>query len=201
MLTVFQKLYRRNLLRNMESVSGSGSTLEQTGELRSQLPLLLNELGVRSVLDAPCGDFNWMRHVVAGIEHYTGVDVVPDIIEANQRSYGCPTREFRVADICQDPLPCADLVLCRDCLVHLCFADIFRAIGNFRRSGSRYLLTTTFTGLPGNADIVTGEWRPLNLLLPPFGFPVPERVLNERCSEGSWHDKCLALWPLEALRL
>ena len=184
----------------MESLSGSGSTLEQTGELRSQLPGLLNELGVRSVLDAPCGDFNWMQHIVTGIECYTGVDVVPDIIEANQRKYGCPTRQFRIADICQDALPCADLILCRDCLVHFSFADIARAIANLRCSGSRYLLTTTFTRLQANVDIVTGEWRPLNLLLPPFRFPLPERVLDERCSEGSWHDKSLALWPLEAVQ-
>ena len=184
----------------MESVSGSGSTLEQTMELRSQLPVLLKELGVRSMLDAPCGDFNWMRHLVAGIERYTGVDVVPDLIGANQRKYGDSIRQFRVADICRDPLACADLILCRDCLVHLSFADIARAIGNFRRSGSRYLLTTTFTDLQANVDIVTGEWRPLNLVLPPFDFPRPERVLNERCSEGSWSDKSLALWPLETIQ-
>jgi hypothetical protein len=200
MLTIFHALYRRNLLRNMESLSGSGSTLEQTGELRSQLPALLNQLGVRSVVDAPCGDFNWMQHLVASIERYTGVDVVPEIIQANQRKHGSSTRQFRVADICQDSIPCADLILCRDCLVHLSFADIARAIGNFRRSGSRYLLTTTFTDLQANVDIVTGEWRPLNLVLPPFDFPRPEHVLNERCSEGCWSDKSLALWPLETIQ-
>src|SRR5262249_48072014 len=46
-----------------ESVCGPGSSLSQTDEIRRMLPLLISETGTRSFLDAPCGDFNWMRHV------------------------------------------------------------------------------------------------------------------------------------------
>ena len=41
-----------------------------------------------SLLDAPCGDFNWMRHVPLGGVSYTGADVVPELIARNRRDYG-----------------------------------------------------------------------------------------------------------------
>jgi SAM-dependent methyltransferase len=200
-LTKFESLYRRNLLRRMESVSGSGSTFEQTGELRAQLPALFRQLDVHSVLDAPCGDFNWMQHVISSIDSYTGIDIVPDIVDSNRSRYQSAARIFLTGDLCEDALPSVDLVLCRDCLVHFPYADIARAIDNFRRSGSRYLLMTTFPAHEANGDIITGEWRPLNFERAPFLFPPPSSVLNERCSEGSgaWDDKSLGLWLLKDL--
>jgi hypothetical protein len=48
-----------------------------------------------------------------------------------------------MCDLTRDPLPKVDLVLCRDCLVHLSFDDIYESLDNLRRSGSMLLLTTT----------------------------------------------------------
>ncbi len=59
----FRRIYTRNAWGSKGSVSGSGSESEFTASLRVTLPDLLRELGVRSVLDAPCGDFNWMQGV------------------------------------------------------------------------------------------------------------------------------------------
>lgn len=73
-----------------------------------------------------------------------------------------------VADITVNPLPTADLILCRDCLVHLSFAHIDAALANFRASGARWLLTTTFPMIEENVDCEDGDWRALNLTLPPF---------------------------------
>jgi hypothetical protein len=45
---------------------------------------VLHDLGAQSLLDAGCGDFNWMRTVdLPGIK-YIGVDVVSDLIERNR---------------------------------------------------------------------------------------------------------------------
>jgi len=43
---------------------------------------------------------------------------------------------------------------------------------------------------------VTGDWRLLNLQRPPFNFPPPLRLMNERCTEsrGAFGDKSLGLW-------
>jgi hypothetical protein len=110
-------------------------------------------------------------------------------------------RRFVRADVLRDPLPRADAVLCRDLFTHLSFAEIRRAVANFRRSGATYLLTTTYTNPRPNHDTAGGEWRTLNLTLPPLCFPAPLRVVNEKCVEarGTLADKSLAVWRLADL--
>ena len=185
-------------------VSGAGSDLAQTAVIRAALPQLLEDLGVRSILDAPCGDFYWMRECRLDVDRYIGMDIVPALVEENLREYAAPGREFIVGDVVADLLPQVDLIFCRDCLVHLRAHDALTAIKNFQRSGSTFLLTTTFPArkVNGNVD-QTGEWRPLNLMLPPYTLPPPLRVLNEGCTEenGRYADKSLGLWALADLSL
>ncbi|WP_228000736.1 class I SAM-dependent methyltransferase [Nocardia australiensis] len=197
----FTHIFRSNLWSS-GSVSGPGSELAQTRQLCAGLPELLSRFGVRTLLDLPCGDFGWLSGVDLGVERYIGADIVAELVEQNTQRYASAgKREFRVLDLTADPLPEADAVLCRDCLVHLSFEDIGQALRNLRRSGSRYLLTTTFVELTANTDIPTGNWRPLNLRLAPFGFPEPLAILVEGCTEedGAYADKALALWSISEL--
>ena len=129
---------------------------------------------------------------------YTGVDIVAELIAANASCYTTERRRFVCADMTRDHLPQADLILCRDGLVHLSFADARAAIRNFRRSGSRYLLATTFVNQSRNLDVATGGWRVLNLQAAPFFFPEPLALIDERCmhSDGRYRDKRLGLWRL-----
>lgn len=199
---LFTEFFRRNKWNGRQSLSGTGSDADQTRVIVQELPLLLRRLGVRSVLDIPCGDFEWMKRVdLAGIE-YIGADIVAPLIDANRRRHARDGVEFRVLDLTRDRLPAADLVLCRDCLVHLSFAQAQQALANISASGARYLLTTTFTGRFENADIPTGKWRALNLQRPPFNLPPPLELINEHCTEkdGRYADKSLGLWPVVALR-
>lgn len=184
-----------------ESLSGPGSSLAQTTAIRERLPLLLEHLGVRSLLDAPCGDFNWLRQVRLGVDTYAGVDMLTEIVAENQRRHTTPSRTFRPADLRTDDLPRMDAILCRDCLVHLSFAAAMAVLRNFKRSGARYLLTTTFPSRRANADTARCEWRPLNLELPPFNFPSPLRIVNEQCTEagGAYRDKAIGVWRLADL--
>src|SRR5262249_28756808 len=108
-------------------------------------------------------------------------------------------RRFLCLDMTRADLPAADLILCRDGLVHLSFADARAAIRNFRRSGSRYLLTTTFVGRGRNVDTATGGWRALDLQAPPFRFPPPLTLVDERCGQTDGRDKGLGLWKLADL--
>jgi SAM-dependent methyltransferase len=199
---LFTDFFRRNKWGGRQSLSGTGSDADQTRVIVRELPLLLRRLGVRRVLDVPCGDFAWMKQVdLAGID-YLGADIVAPLIEANRRRHAQAGVEFRVLDLTRDRLPAVDLVLCRDCLVHLSFAQAQQALANIAASGARYLLTTTFTGRSENADIPTGKWRALNLQRPPFDLPPPLEIINEQCTEkdGRYADKSLGLWPLTALR-
>ncbi len=202
--TIFRRIFQDNLWGNSESVSGEGSNLARTALVRSQLPALLARHGVRSILDAPCGDFFWMKEVQLGEIDYIGVDIVADIVAKDLELYAGPRRTFLLCDLVEDPLPRADLILCRDCLVHLTYAETRRAIDNFRRSGATWLLTTTFTGPRENQDIATGDWRAINLERPPYGFPAPVEVINEGSDEvdeelGAFPDKSLGLWRLADL--
>ena len=200
---VFTEIYRTNGFGGSESVSGPGSDLASTAALRAGLADLLREIGARSLLDAPCGDFNWMKEVPLELDSYVGVDVVAELVARNRERYGNATRTFLHADILRDPLPCADVIFCRDCLVHLPLADCRVALQNFKRSGSRWLLTTSFIRTEENVDITAGSWRQLNLEKPPFDFPPPHRTIDERNVRlgGIYADKRQALWEISSLPL
>lgn len=198
---VFDRIHRDNRWHSATSRSGTGSEPEQTVAVREQLPGLLAELSCRSLLDIPCGDFSWMSLTELPVERYIGADIVPALTDANELRYGSERRRFRTIDLVTGPLPMVDLIFCRDCLVHLSFADIAAALGTVRASGATYLLTTTFTGREANHDIPTGAWRPLNLERAPFCFPPALQYLDERCQEGRgrFADKQLGLWRVADL--
>ena len=188
------------LYRQTESKSGGGSTLNQTQTIIQEIPILLNTLNVTSLLDAPCGDFNWMKCVdLTGIK-YTGIDIVSSVINQNNNIYANKNISFAVLDILTDNLPKSDIILCRDCLVHFTIDGVFEAVKNFKKSGSKYLLTTTFTGDRINKlTALMGHWNPYKLTAPPFNFPEPLLIINENCTEANreYTDKSLALWKLE----
>lgn len=196
---VFGRIYETNYWAG-ESRSGQGSDLVQTAEVRRVLPLLMQELGASSLLDLPCGDFHWMKEVALPGD-YIGGDIVGELVRQNNEKYGSPRRRFVQLDACNDDLPRVDLILARDMLVHLCYADIVRALRRMKASGSTWLLATTFPERDENRDIVTGDWRPLNLQRPPLAFPPPHRLVNEHCTQdnGMFADKSLGLWRLQDL--
>jgi hypothetical protein len=169
---------------------------------RAAFEALVRELSVRSLLDAPCGDVNWLSTFDLSLDRYIGVDIVPALTTHNRARFGDDgRRRFLTADMVRDRLPRVDLILCRDGLVHLCDADILATLRNFKRSGSDWLLANTFVNHGVQADGATGGWRPLNLELPPFNLPSPAQLIDERCLgyDGQYRDKRLALWPLASL--
>ena len=200
MRRVFGSIHAANAWGEAESVSGPGSTRARAESFLPDLISLVQSLQVRSLLDAPCGDFNWAPPLADAVDLYIGVDVVPQIIEANRR-HASNRRRFICRDMVTQRLPRADVILCRDGLVHLGIDDILAALANFRRSRARYLLTSTFIGDRTNVEISTGGWRPLNLQRAPFAFPEPLALVDERCHHtgGIYADKRLALWRIEEL--
>jgi hypothetical protein len=196
--SVFEEIFEQNVWGDSDSRSGMGSNLVYTETLRAELPILIDEFGFASMLDIPCGDFFWMRLLVLPLD-YIGGDIVPQLVEGNQRQFGGDTRRFARMDIVCHRLPTVDLVLCRDCLVHLSYEDAFRALSNIKRSGSTYLLTTTCFARQSNRDIRTGDWRPLNLCIPPFSFAPPLRLIDEKAPQEGFRDKSLGLWRIADL--
>jgi SAM-dependent methyltransferase len=195
----FRRIYDTNMWGAAASVSGLGSEADATAALRAQLPLLLAKLGATSLLDAPCGDAGWINQVDLGVR-VVGVDIVPSLIDRlkARAAAGDIRGEYHLADITCDPLPRCDAILCRDCLVHLSFANIDRVLANFRRSGAVWLIATTFPEWQDNRDCEDGDWRSLNFERPPFDWGRPFEIINENCTEagGGWRDKSLGVWRL-----
>jgi hypothetical protein len=198
----FCRIHDTNLWGAPASASGLGSEIDATAALRSELPRLLERLGVTSLLDAPCGDAGWINQADLRMR-YVGVDIVPALIESQQRraAAGKIRGEYHLADITADTLPRCDAILCRDALVHLSFANIERAVANFRASGATWLIATTFPEWQVNADCEDGDWRALNFERMPFSWGPPFELLNENCTEagGGWRDKSLGVWRLGTL--
>ncbi|MCB2128498.1 MAG: class I SAM-dependent methyltransferase [Rhodobacteraceae bacterium] len=197
----FSRYYARNSWGDRESASGKGSNLAVTAALRAALPGVFARFGVKSLLDVPCGDFNWMSRVdMAGID-YTGGDIVPALIADNTKRHGSDRVRFTVINLMKTPLPHADMIFTRDCLVHLSLADASAAVSNIRKSGATYLMATNFPSTAANADILTGQWRPLDLCKPPFNFPEPLHVVDEKFvnASGQHSDKCMGIWTIADL--
>jgi hypothetical protein len=176
---IFSAIYDENLWASDESRSGKGSTLQATASIRLELPRVLERLGADSMLDAPCGDFNWMKEIRLPIARYIGADIVPKLIENLQKQYGDTTRSFIHLDITKGPLPGADVFFCRDCLLHLSNATVHAVLENFRRSSCKHLITSNYPDVQFNPDVFTGGVRPLNLQLPPFNLPKPLHVIDD----------------------
>lgn len=180
---IFTEIYDMNGWLSSESSSGRGSTLAVTAALRAELPPLLDRLGVRSLIDAPCGDFNWMRHTELGVESYVGADIVPELIERLNRRYSRDDRTFIHLDLTRDTLPSADALFCRDLFLHLSYADIERVKHTFLSSDCTYLITSTYPEVEVHVDILTGEVRPANLVRAPFNWPEPIELLIDDADE------------------
>lgn len=195
---IFTEYYNTNRWGDKESLSGPGSRLERTITIREEMPGLVKQFNVNSILDIPCGDFNWMRLIDLDID-YIGADIVEKLIKKNQITFGNSRKTFQTLNIFEDNLPKVDLVLCRDCLVHFSNADIFRTFRNIKRSGSTYLLTTTMVKRAINRNIITGEFRPINLQKPPFNLSEPLRYLDDSYPLPSYYDKYLGLWKISDL--
>mgnify|MGYP001813973995 CR=1 FL=1 len=196
---VFEDIYKKNSWRG-ESHSGPGSDLEQTRLIREGLGRLIADYQINSVLDVPCGDWFWMKAMNLQGVKYVGAEIVEEIISRNQQ-YASEQVSFQFLNLLEPGIPAHDLVVCRDCLVHFSYRDVFKALNNLKNSGSQYLLTTTFPGRT-NYNIITGNWRPIDLQAAPFNLQPPIKVINEGCTEGNgnYADKSLGLWDLQKLK-
>jgi hypothetical protein len=146
-----------------------------------------------------------MRHLNLDLERYIGCDIVESLIAQNRQNFANDKIHFELIDLSRDSLPKSDLIFSRDLLVHLDFEDAFKVIASFKKSGAKYLLTTTYPTREQNLNLILPEslCYPINLETYPFNFPKPLLLVNEGCTEGdgNFTDKSLGLWLLEDIKL
>jgi hypothetical protein len=192
----FSEIYRNNHWGNSETLSGIGSTELATRAIRAHLPIIFSQWKTTNIIDAPCGDFNWFKLVTLDQNmSYTGIDIVHELIAENNRKHADSQHRFILADITSDPLPIADILICRDCLIHLSYKDIFKFLRNFVASETPFLLTTTYKNENRfqNTDIMTGEVRWIDLFSAPFSLPsdVAYRFDDPNEDPNQYREMCL----------
>jgi len=198
---IFTKIYEANHWKNSESASGGGSSLYYTENLRKHLPKLFETFAVKTIFDAPCGDFNWMRHVIAETDiRYIGADIVPALVGRLKKEYQSPKIAFLVRDITSDEFPVVDLWICRDCLFHLSYEDIFLALNKFASSRIKYVLASTHIVANDfqNFDIRSGSFRIIDLFSGPFHF---SRSVKFRVADwiDNYPPREMCLWTREQI--
>lgn len=168
--SIFRSIYRTNAWNGVESLSGPGSGDAATERIAVHIAQLVDDLGVRSVLDAACGDGYWMPDLPG----YIGIDIAPEAIRRAQSRH--PDRQYHVGNVAKMRLPACDLIICRDAIQHLSLRDGMAVVSKLVDSGARWMLASTYVESV-NDDVPTGFFYSPNLEAEPFGLPAPERLI------------------------
>lgn len=197
MQELFAEIYRTNAWGNAPGekfFSGAGSIADFAARYAAWVNRFVAEHHLRRIVDLGCGDFRVGRLLeTSGGVHYTGLDIVPDVIRYNQEHFGSANVSFRCANILEDELPEGDLCLIRQVLQHLSNDQVAAVLA--RCSQYRYVVITedVYTGAaaaapnldkPHGWDTRTCSRSGLYLELPPFSLPA-SKVLDIRFSAES----------------
>jgi len=209
--TTFEQIYEHWGFGGSESRSGPGSSLEETETIRNAIKKLVKEKNIRTVIDIPCGDFNWMKDIVYSFEKYTGGDIVKQAIIDNKK-YANDIISFMEFDLAgTEEIPEADLLIVRDVIGHLPLTHGVEALENILRSKCKYLLSTSWVNVNNkeyykthkNKDVSIGRFYPVCLQSEPFNLPEPELYIEESVVVDGYEDgnrKALVLWDLQKIK-
>ena len=85
---------------NSNNHSGNGSMPEQTIELIKNLPEIIKKYNINTLLDIPCGDFEYMKYIHSQIPNYIGGDISENVIKRNKELF--PNVNFQVINLQAD---------------------------------------------------------------------------------------------------
>jgi FkbM family methyltransferase len=166
---IFNFIYAADL---WEGGSGAGSSPQATESYRAFLQGFLANKGIRSVVDAGCGDWQSSQLIDwSGID-YLGIDV-SSIVMDNTTRFARDGVRFIEGDARTFELPSADLIIMKDVLQHWANLDIMAIIPKLARF-RHCLITNGATEQVRacvNMDIPAGGYRPVDLSQPPFSMP------------------------------
>lgn len=183
----FEYIYKLNYWKSGKSLSksGYGSELENTKQIIKSLSKFIKNHRIKTILDIPCGDFNWFKKMEFNDLEYTGADVVEEIIKNNNKKYRQKNINFKVLDVLNDNLGNYDLIFNRDCLIHFNDKEIFQVLKNISKTKSKFFATTTyFNSKVNNESKLNDNWRPLNLMINPFNLNNPIEFLDDGSNEN-----------------
>ena len=164
-------------------LSGPGSSLSGTTQIRSALDKICDKYNIQSIADLGCGDLTWMSTLeIFNTKKYTGVDVVDVLIQKHKQKY--PNHTFLCLDLIYDELPDADLAIVRDVSFHLPNKDVLTLIEKLKKY--KYVAITS-NNINKNQDL-SGRYTPRNLRIQPFNLKPIETI-----PEPQWNREVLIL--------
>jgi SAM-dependent methyltransferase len=192
---IFSEIYSHKLWggdSNSKFFSGVGSRGGAAATYADRMAGLLRDYIKQvgrpiTIVDLGCGDFQVGQALLELLPEvsYVGCDIVPELIEFNNKTYKKDGIQFRTLDIVTDDLPKGDVCLVRQVLQHLSNADISAFLQ--KQKYSRLYVTegqpSEILG-PPNPDKLAGadvrfDWRSgrgrgVELDKSPFNYQVSE---------------------------
>lgn len=188
---IFSDIYKTNTWGSngtAQFYSGSGSDEKYASPYVSIVVNFIKQHGVKQVVDLGCGDFRIGKAIVdaTGVD-YTGVDVVDELVDYNNKTFGTKNIRFKSLNIVRNALPQGDLCLIRQVLQHLSNQDIAAVLK--KTAKFKHLIVTEH--LPNlehpvpnldkfpDGDIRYSKGSGIYLDLPPFNRTVKELLRVE----------------------
>ena len=167
------------------SSSGGGSSPEATQPYKIFLEDFIRQNNIESIVDLGCGDWQFSQFLDFGSATYIGIDASKNVILNNQKSFSRPGVSFANLPKNYSELPCAELLVCKDVLMHLStkeIQNILSILPNFKyalitndvpcvSAFGEILLKLRLPFSPvNNREIKTGDYRTLDPTQYPFNL-------------------------------
>jgi SAM-dependent methyltransferase len=179
---IFDKIYENSYWGNG---SGGGSSPEATQPYKVFLEDFIRHSKIQSIVDLGCGDWQFSKFLDFGSATYVGTDASKNVIINNQQLFARSGVSF--VDLPKDynELPSADLLVCKDVLMHLNtkeVQDILAILPNYKYAlitndvpcvsifGEIFLTLRRPFSPVVNREIKSGDYRTLDPTQHPFNL-------------------------------
>lgn len=188
----FEKIYDNN---EWSFGSGEGSLPIHNKGYIETLESFLRDKQIKSVVDLGCGDWQFSKLINWDGVQYDGYDLVGSVIDKNKKDYQSSNIRFHVFSGEFNELPTADLLIAKDVLQHWSNNTVYKFLPYLQNY--KYSLITNCvkrSGKTTNIDIEDGDFRVLDIRLPPFN------VEAEEIFSFTNYRPIVLPWPLSRLR-
>lgn len=203
----FDKIYERKSWGDEGNGSGTGSMMHTTVSIRSLIVDLIQNHGVKKIVDVSVGGMTWWPTVLEQfpeVEFY-GYDI--SLIKTKENKERFSERKdwkFYFGDlVSKKDYPECDLLVCRHTLNHLSSEDVLKCIENLKKIKCRFLGITQhpINELEQEEQILPDtpgciDYRPINLLVPPISMTEPWKEIEDADAEDiqiNWQRK-FSVW-------
>ena len=203
----FDKIYERKSWGEEGNGSGTGSMLHTTVSVRNFITDLIQNQGVRKIVDVSVGGMTWWPEVLDQFPEveFFGYDISLIKTKENKEKFREKSNwKFYFADlVSKKDYPDCDLIICRHTLNHLSKEDVLKSIDNLKQVNYRFLGITQHA--VNEIDIqkyiqfdTPGciVYRPINLSGEPIGMPRPIMEIDDADAENiqiNWQRK-FSIW-------